>query len=644
METEALCLRPSEPNWEDETFVTQLGTKKRFRLLRIEPADKFSDPLCGTLEQFQLPMLDKDAPRYWFLTYDTTQVVSSDRLKIELASSQNGRQVKEKIPLSDNLGQALQYLRTKSGPGLSIHVWVERLCHTTAGIPMSVIPGGAIPVEEKATIPSIIQRADATIAWLGLGPPPAAIASDKKRIRWHNETQWEVGHSKDMALMNVEPDLSRLKDHDQQRQAFETFSESRANDWPVFSNAFVRKNLLWKHFPSLLALRISRLVMFIQGGFACPDYRLSSLRFEGSNVVPPKILPTLRLATRLLPTPASPPLTPGQASELLHLLPGENERIRQSHLHDSVRSVLADRLQDWMERSYNTHNIHNTERLIPWFVLWTRHLQRTVTEKDNAVDEKMRERLMTYFVRDAAVAQDVWTTRIGATSRINPDSTSLCGKGYIASQVQHVGISHKAFCSAPKVTGLGIWDREHPSDSHGEKLSRASTQSAALRYTKLSLNYTQNDLEFLQPFRQSSWPKEEFLPQYVAAWARDHRVPEESLVAKDEPQTIPLAHDIPFRSLYSTQAYSTASPVYFSGTNGCIGLAPAGTKLEDYIVKFRGCDAALIFRPVKERPGIWLAIGRADVVMPGEPLSRQEIIETPNISDRSESGVNVCMA
>ncbi|KAF6799607.1 hypothetical protein CSOJ01_12384 [Colletotrichum sojae] len=561
-----------------------LGDKKSFRLLEIKGADKFSDPLCGTLKQFQLPILDANAPRYWFLTYDTTQAVSSDGLQIELASSQNGRQVKE-IYVSDNFGQALQYLRPKSKSGTRLLLWVESLCHTDiAGLPKAAILGGAIPVEEKTTIPSIIQRADATIAWLGLGRPPAAIPSDKKRIRLHNETQWEVGHSKDMALMNLELDLSRLKGHDQQRQVFETSSESRANDWPVFSNAFVRENLFRKHFPSLIALRISRLVMFIQGGFACPDYRLSSLRSEGSIVVPAEILPTLRLATQLLPMPASAPVTPDQASARFNLLPGENEGTQQSHLHHHVRPSIVQRHDELV----------------------------------GGIDVRERESLMTYIVREAAVAQDIFGERATSIRLIGEKKpTCFCGKGYLASKVEFVGTSHEKFRWSPTAAKLEKWAPKNP--------------SGALCYTKLSLNYAHKELRFLQSYDRPPWPFPKGLgPSTVAAWAWDHSLEEDG-----EPQTLDG------ESKKSIGRYT--SPVYFSGTNGCVGLAPASTIPGDYVVKFRGCDATLIFRSAVNRPH-WSAVGRADVIMPGEPLSRRDVIEMPNRNDLENAyGVEVRM-
>ncbi|KAF6822579.1 hypothetical protein CMUS01_11030 [Colletotrichum musicola] len=569
-------------------------------------------------------MLDVNAPRYWFLTYDTTQKDSSDGLKIEITSSQNGRRVE--ISLSNMLGQALQYLRPKSKSGdPTIHVWVEELCAATAAT-----CGRIIPVNSRATIPSIMQRADATIAWLGLGLLPTAIEVDKfgifklDKYGYYKKTQWEVGHSKDMALMNTEPDLSRRKGHDQQRQAFETFSESRANDWPVFSNAFVRENPFWEHFPSLLALRLSRLVMFLQGGFACPDYILRSLRFQGSNVVPAEILPTLRLATQLLPTPASAPVTQDQASPRFNLLPGENEGMQQSHLHHSVRRVLANTLQDWVESSTTD---------IPWFNIWTIHLQSIVQRHGALVDEtheRERERLMTYIVREAAVAQDIFGEHATSSRLLGEQTPPICfrGKGYRVSTVERVGISHKEFRSSPTAANLEIWAPEN--------------LSGALRYTKLSLNYTHNELQFLCPHDTPPWPLPGRPPRLstVAAWAWDHNESEVSLEEGGKPGMRDDAFKDP-QNIYT----SWSSPLYFSGTNDCVGLAPAGTEPGDYVVKFRGCDAALIFRPVAGRPGIWLTVGRADVVMPGEPLSRCDVIEMPNRNDLENAhGVCVRMA
>lgn len=617
------------PNPRDPNYVQQLGGKTHIRLLELHGATDFKSELEAEIHDHILPLAGPPF-RYWFLAYDPQDKLidgdeqHSEKLKNKLRSICSK---KEKLPFSNILGQALRYLRPQDAKK-SIHVWVQDFCANPE-----------LGAENQATLLSIIQGADATIAFLGLSPtltdvesksnPPRYLPRGKKvfqkvLLQKDEKTPWELGHSKDLYLMDDVADLSRLVGRDQRRRAFENFSQPYVNDWPVFCNAFVRDNPFWRHFPNVAALQASSVVMFVQGCFACPDYILKALRFEGSSVVPADISSLLELADQL-PAPTS-----GLHDQQISVDAEDTQpsgastqpsaegivQTRQASLPGLVHTLLSDGLLKW-------ENFTPDGTKFKWSHLWENYLQTKVDRKPPNNPFANHGQMLTDIVRDAAVAQDVLTRGAATYAEFQSGkkgSDHIWSKGYRASEVEEVGIFHTDFRHSGSVAKLRICT---PGDNE-----ESSKQLGALRYTQLSLNYTPRDLRFLRPFSSLKGTQ----PRMEIAWALDKTESHQSPEMNDGLETRPITFE-----------FSAKGPSYFSGTNGCIGLAPECTKRGDWVVKFEGCDAALIFRPEPERPGFGFAIGRADVSMPGEPFSRREIIEQGRTSDPTAREVDVCM-
>ncbi|OIW26984.1 hypothetical protein CONLIGDRAFT_656231 [Coniochaeta ligniaria NRRL 30616] len=168
-----------------------------------------------------------------------------------------------------------------------------------------------------------------------------------------------------------------------------------------------------------------------------------------------------------------------------------------------------------------------------------------------------------------------------------PQRQMIQAKGYIAGRVVHIGPTYRDFVGSyhEQERWVASWDTHYHAAHDLEKLREMEEA-----YSTKIINYSETDLARIRHINNNSARAWEILDSAPPAELR------RSLPHHDE----------------------DSEPVRFLGSEFCMGLAPAGVKLGDLVVRFWNCDAAVVLRTaIGDYPyRTCELVGRADVAEP----------------------------
>jgi hypothetical protein len=158
-------------------------------------------------------------------------------------------------------------------------------------------------------------------------------------------------------------------------------------------------------------------------------------------------------------------------------------------------------------------------------------------------------------------------------------------KGYIAGTILHIGPAYSSFVGSyrEQQRWIGSWDA-HYGESRGDlEILRRLEET----YSAKIINYTAADLARVRHISNTS----------AGSWGILDGTPGKKKEFDVWPQ--------------QQQQGGESEPVRFLGSNLCMGLAPAGARVGDVVVRFWDCDAAVVVR--RGRDYTYGLVGRADV-------------------------------
>jgi hypothetical protein len=179
--------------------------------------------------------------------------------------------------------------------------------------------------------------------------------------------------------------------------------------------------------------------------------------------------------------------------------------------------------------------------------------------------------------------------------------------GYVSTVIMQLGPSYKSVLGSFEAAQdwLASW-RPHYSDPEDLRILRIVNEEYWAKVT----TYGESEMAKIRGIHKPS----------VMAWRVTH--PENM----EDSESSVLQKDVDISgTIVESEDRNTEGPVLFLGTGNQIGIVPEGAMINDAIVRFWGCDTALLMRPTRhvdykqrQSPVSFSLEGRADVVGPAD--------------------------
>ncbi|KAI0517557.1 heterokaryon incompatibility protein-domain-containing protein [Xylaria bambusicola] len=597
------------------------------RLLILKPRG-FYDQLTGILESVTF----SERPKYLALSY-TWESRQPDTHGLPLDElTLNGHD----IPIKRNLALALRYLRSENHP---LPLWIDAVCIDQGNIDERN--------DQVALMASIYSRATAVITWLGfmtgdeiryLYPPHYAVddpykdpynrGNSKELATWFTEHTLisSTTGSRNPAHSNAAEieALQRIEAINQHGNKMVMTTSYWQRLWVVQEVGLAQKiffvcgptvfvneeNLRWAHqmqavkiakgMGSMLEARRTRFTNLI---------RLQNLieQFAGQICSEPrdKIYSLVGLANDVIAVQSSSSVDDGKH------IGGPAESIQYIGSED-VEFVI-----DYRRRFYDIWC-----GVVLYIFQCPHYFVPDHLDTDEEELSRLRHERLTNVVRFAGIVQNTLQDEVEreltgiTTSTLETERNSILGpklfghhlvpiRGYVAGRVLDLGPSYADFVASFRhQTAWKTKWRKH----YRKEVDLAQLREMEETYSAKILNYSDADIARIAPLLEESFvtfrsPDNGPLDDLTAAGTHVDGIQIiesmlSTLSAKTVPQTVP-----------------DGRVSRFLGTKYCMGLAPPGTVVGDWVIRFWDCDAAIIVRP-NEPASIdspCALVGRADV-------------------------------
>ncbi|KAK5636067.1 hypothetical protein RRF57_011779 [Xylaria bambusicola] len=619
--------------------------KDAVRLLILQPGD-FYDRLTGRL----VSVVFSERPKYLALSY-TWESWQDPPFGTKATLTLNGHD----IPIKHNLALALRYLRSGSHP---LPLWVDAVC----------IDQGNIDERnaQVALMASIYSRATAVITWLGFTGGGirdfTERAAEEREVKFERVIQdpdyreyskelsamqdlYYRGNSKELATWFTEHTLvgsNTGSRNPANSSAAEKEALERVEAINQHGDRMIMTTSYWQRLWVVQEVGLAQKIFFVCGPtlFVNEDalrsahqkqtvkvvkgmdnmlgvrrtrftnlIRLQSLieQFAGQICSEPrdKIYGLLGLANDVIAVQSSNGVGGGKD------MGDATESIRYTGSED-VEIVI-----DYRRRFYDIWC-----DVVLYIFQCPHYFVPEHLDTDEGELARLRHERLTNVVRFAGIVQNTLHDEVErelttvTTSALDFERDSVLGpklfghhlvpvRGYVAGKVLDLGPSYADFVASfrHQATWKTKW-RKH----YRREFDLAQLREMEETYTAKILNYSDADIARVAPVR------DEF---FVAFRSPDNGPLDDLTAAGTHVDGIQIIRSMP--STISTESVPQAAPDVrvsrFLGTDYCMGLAPPGTAVGDWVIRFWDCDAAIIVRP-DEPSNInspCALVGRADV-------------------------------
>ncbi|RYP56832.1 hypothetical protein DL771_011607 [Monosporascus sp. 5C6A] len=592
------------------------------RLLTLEPGD-FHDPLAGTITAVAFSA----KPKYVALSYtwgdpnpeqrqfpvafttgliaskeeDTPATIGLTSCSTETTICLNG----QSLPITHNLALALLYLRS---PTYALTIWVDAICIDQANI--------AERNAQVALMAFIYTRAAAVVAWLGMPDIFPPSLRDPLEQAGGMKTCWETDNSKSIAETFANYFKPSMKGRSTGKGAQELEKLLKITS---YGSAGEVDSMYWERLWIVQEVCLARTVIFVHGGsvWLADETAIPSATINGHR--------TTAAVNALLEARRARFTDMMSLDALIERFAGQ----RCNEARDKIFGLIG--LANDVDLSPSKTGTKDSGSLHIDYEMGFYDLWRDVTRlmyKDKGptcVDRVIGIKMPLYegasrIVRLAGIVQHALEGEVEKELLENPEIAERVGEddplkeslaagnsifvlGYLAGQilVAH-GPSYSSFVSSSR--DQRSWNtsfRRYYTDE--QDLAKLRAMEAT--YSAKIIDYEATDLSRITSLDTSAFIA---APAFGGKWsimARDGLFQERARSWKQarvagEPR--PEAHR-------------------FLGTNHCMGLAPAETEVGDWVVRFKGCDAAIVVRKITDEQIVhgdeegpyYTLVGRADV-------------------------------
>ncbi|RWA05547.1 hypothetical protein EKO27_g9560 [Xylaria grammica] len=626
------------------------------RLLTLK-AGQFFDPLEGEL----VPVAFFSRPDYLALSYtwgDPTPEQPSlpaaftqqagapsnnydyqepEKCSREATLALNGHDV----PITHNLALALRYLRSASHP---LTLWVDAVCIDQANINERNA--------QVALMALIYSRAAAVVTWLGLNGPEVMGALQTfdqdggLQAAMAMRDVYNLGNSKDLAPWFAAHTASRSgaasRDVPESRAAEEEALERIAagnqhgdtmvmttNYWQrvwVVQEVCLAQQVFFVYGPTLLANEDAvrsahqmHMVKVARGMTSMLDARrlrfTDSMRLEtliedfvGQKCTDPrdKIYGLVGLANDVSAVEGSDDTKVGED--------GENDEATIENWGDGDVEFIIDYRRSFYDMWCDTvqYLFQSPHYFVP------DHL-----DTDEGELSRLRHERLTNIVRFAGLVQNTLQDEVERElaqlapppSTPEPDSRlkgpKLFGRhlvpvrGYVAGRILDLGPSYADFVASfrHQTAWRTKWRKHYRKEPDLSQLREMEE-----KYAAKILKYGEADVARVASIQEES---------FVAFRSPDDGPLDELTAARSGASGVQIIDNIltTLSAKGAPEVAGSAKVTRFLGTDYCMGLAPPGTAIGDWVIRFWDCDAAIVVRPddTSDPNSSCVLIGRADV-------------------------------
>ncbi|KAI0430298.1 heterokaryon incompatibility protein-domain-containing protein [Xylaria sp. FL1042] len=620
------------------------------RLLTLRPGE-FFDPLEGDLA----PVTFLERPKYLALSYtwgDPTSEQPSlpptftkhmslwdDPRSVyweEPTLALNGHN----IPIGHNLALALRYLRSASQP---LTLWVDAVCINQSSIDERNA--------QVALMALIYSRATAVVAWLGLNGPemlakfPGFDQDDSTRAAKAMNNVYERGNSKELASWFADhtsassgtgsrnPAESRAAEKD----ALERIAAANKH-----GNTMVMATSYWQRLWVVQEVGLAQKIFFVYGPTLFVDEETVRSAHQAQMLKVPRGMSnmldarhmrftnTVRLET-LIESFAGQICT--DPRDKIYGLIGLANDVSAAENSSTAEDGGDDDDTTSIQYSGNEDVTFVIDYRRSFYDMWCDVVQYLFRcphyfvpdhlDTDEGELARLRHERLTNVVRFAAIVQNTLQDEVEhelthtlASLSASEKKSLLRGpklfgrhlvpvRGYVAGKILDIGPSYADFVASFRHQTMwkAKWRKHYRKESDLMQLREMEE-----RYAMKILQYDDGDVARIAPIQEES---------FVAFRSPDNGPLEDLTAAGTHVDGTQLIDSMLAKlSIESVrQAVSDGGVSRFLGTDYCMGLAPRGSVVGDWVLRFWDCDAAIVVRPydTNDPTSVCELVGRADV-------------------------------
>ncbi|KAI0537911.1 heterokaryon incompatibility protein-domain-containing protein [Xylaria digitata] len=625
------------------------------RLLTLK-AGEFFDPLQGDL----VPIAFSARPEYLALSYtwgdptpDQPKLPAAFIKQADVPSEESDYQAPEKcyreatlalngheFPITHNLALALRYLRSASHP---LTLWVDAVCINQADIDERN--------SQVALMALIYSRAAAVVTWLGLNAPEVMGALQTFDQDGGIEAGmamrdvYRLGNSKELAPWFAEYKASGSGVASRNLPEFRATEEEalqRIAEVNEHGDTMVMATNYWQRVWVVQEVCLARKVLFVYGPTLIVDEEAVRYAHQMQMIKVTKGMDsmlearktrftnTMRLETLIEDFVGQICTEPrdkiygliGLANDV-NAIEGGSDIEASDDIDEDGASIQdgggedVDFIIDYRRSYYDMwcDTVKYLFRSPHYFV--PEHL-----DTDEGELARLRHERLTNVVRFAGLVQNSLQdeverelAQLPASSASEPNSQlkgpRLFGRhlvpvrGYVAGKIVDLGPSYADFVASfrHQTAWRAKWRKHYRKEPDLTQLREMEENYAA----KL-LKYGEADIARVAPIREES---------FVAFRSPDDGPLDDLTAVRSGTSGVQIIDNI--LTTLSAKGVPDVAPsgkvTRFLGTDYCMGLAPPGTALGDWVIRFWDCDAAIIVRPddTSDPNSSCVLIGRADV-------------------------------
>ncbi|TGJ81374.1 hypothetical protein E0Z10_g7399 [Xylaria hypoxylon] len=544
------------------------------------------------------------------------------------------------LPIGHNLALALRYLRSASHP---LTLWVDAVCINQ------------ISIDERnaqvALMALIYSRAAAVVTWLGLNEPKVMSGLQMfdhvglqaaKAMRY----AYNLGNSKDLAPWFAEHTASSLGAGSRNLPEFRAVEEEALERIAAVNqhgNTMVMATSYWQRVWVVQEVCLAQKIFFVYGPtlFVNEEALRSAHQMQPFKVA--RGMSSMLDARRMRFTEAmrleslmekfvgqicSEPRDKiyglvGLANDVNAIQGSGDAEVGDDGKNDgaSIQDGGSEEVEfiiDYRRSFYDTwcDTVQYLFRAPHYFV--PDHL-----DADEGELSRLRHERLTNIVRFAGLVQNTLQdevehelAQLAASSSASSTNSRLRGprlfghhlvpiRGYVAGKILDLGTSYADFVASFRhQTAWRTKWRKH----YRKEPDLVQLREIEERYTAKILKYGEADIARVAPIQEES---------FVAFHSPDDGPLDDLTAARSGEDGAQIIEKIitTLAAKGTSQAVPSGKVSRFLGTDYCMGLAPPGTAVGDWVIRFWDCDAAIVVRPdeTSDPNSSCVLIGRADV-------------------------------
>ncbi|KAI0801588.1 heterokaryon incompatibility protein-domain-containing protein [Xylaria sp. FL0064] len=614
------------------------------RLLILNPGD-FLDGLEGDL----VPVTFLERPKYLALSY-TWENPTPEQPDLPTTFTEHGHPGRWKeptlalnghdIPIGHNLALALRYLRSASHP---LTLWVDAVCINQSNMNERNA--------QVALMALIYSRATAVVAWLGLNWPAVVGAflefepDDDVPVVNPMYDAYKRGNSKELAAWFAEhisassrtgsrnPVESRVVDED----ALERLAAVNQ-----LSTSMVMATGYWQRLWVVQEVGLAQKIFFVYGPtlFTSEEAVRSAHQMRALKVSrgmrkmldarDMRFTDTMRLETLIEVFAGQICAEPRDKIYGLVGLANDVSAVESSSTADGrdhdATSIQYDGNEDVSFIIDYCRSFYDMWcDVVQYFFRCPHYFVPEHLDTDEGELERLRHQRLTNVVRFAAIVQNTLQDEVEreltsaySSSSVSEINSLLRGpklfgchlvpaRGYVAGKILDLGPSYADFVASFRHHTMwkAKWRKHYRKENDLMQLREMEE-----RYATKILQYRDADVARIAPIEEQS---------FVAFRSPDNGPLDDLTAAGTHVDGTQIVDSM--LAMLSTESASVPQTApdgrvsRFLGTDYCMGLAPRGTVVGDWVLRFWDCDAAIVVRPhdTNDLNSVCALVGRADV-------------------------------